>query len=92
MIVRIMGEGQFVLDDEVLVALNALDDRLEACFEHNDEAEFERVRCDMLLLVRERARPLEAGTIAPSDVILPAPDATIDEVRHLLGEEGLVPG
>lgn len=92
MIVRIMGEGQFELDEDLRAALNALDDRLEVCFEHGDEHAFEQVRDEMLALVRDRAWPLEAARVAPSDVILPSSDATIDEVRHLLGEEGLVPG
>lgn len=92
MIVRIMGEGQFVLSDDVIERLSALDDEMEACFERNDEPEFERVRDAMLELVRSSGAAVPDAEIANSDVVLPPSDATIDEVRSMLGAEGLVPG
>jgi hypothetical protein len=30
--------------------------------------------------------------LKPSEIVLPAADASIDDVRELLGDEGLVPG
>jgi hypothetical protein len=30
--------------------------------------------------------------IVPSDLVLPASDASLDEVRELLGDDGLIPG
>jgi hypothetical protein len=30
--------------------------------------------------------------IVPSDLVLPSSDASLDEVRELLGDEGLIPG
>ena len=30
--------------------------------------------------------------IGPSELILPGADATLDEVRELLSDEGLIPG
>lgn len=92
MIIRIMGEGQWKASDDLLAKLNTLDDAMEQCFEHDDEPQFEKVRDEMLALVREHGSPLDAGEIAPSDVILPSYDATIDEVKAMLGQEGLVPG
>ncbi len=35
--------------------------------------------------------PLPIDSLVSSDLVLPAPDATLDEVRDLLGDEGLVP-
>jgi hypothetical protein len=33
-----------------------------------------------------------ADALDESDLILPPPDATIDEVRELLSDDGLIPG
>ena len=34
----------------------------------------------------------DLDSLDESDLILPPPDATIDEVRELLGDDGLIPG
>ena len=39
-----------------------------------------------------RAPPLPPDSLEPSDVIIPHEDATLDEVRKLLTDEGLIPG
>ena len=37
-------------------------------------------------------RRLPDESLADSDLILPPSDATIEEVRELLGDDGLIPG
>jgi hypothetical protein len=37
-------------------------------------------------------KPLPDDEIVPSDLVLPSADASLDEVRELLGDEGLIPG
>jgi len=90
-IVRIMGEGQVALDDSHLSGLNRLDDELLHEMEHGDEAGFHRTLAAVLDAVRSLGTPLPDDSLEPSDLILPAPDATIDEVRALLGDDGLFP-
>ena len=36
--------------------------------------------------------PVADDYIGPSEVILPGPDATLEEVKELLSDEGLIPG
>ena len=43
-------------------------------------------------IVRASGTRLADDALVPSDVVLPGDDATIDDVRELLGDEGLVPG
>ena len=38
------------------------------------------------------ARTLPAESLEDSDLILPPSDATLEEVRELLSDEGLIPG
>ena len=92
MIVRILGEGQFRVDDTATVDLNRLDTELEAAVDRNDEAAFTAALHGMLAQVRAQGSPLPPDTLEASDLILPHQDSSMDEVRKLLTEEGLIPG
>ncbi len=41
--------------------------------------------------VRELGAPLPDDSLEPSELILPAPDATLEEVRAMLSDDGLIP-
>ena len=92
MIVRIMSEGQWDVADDQLPALNELDARLEAALEAGHEEGFRAALATLLAAVRGAGSPLPDETLVDSDLILPPADASIDEVRELLGDEGLIPG
>ena len=92
MIVRISGEGQFSIDDAATAELNRLDSELEAAVNRNDEAAFTTALHGLLGEVRVQGSPLPADTLEPSDLILPPEDASMDEVREMLTDEGLIPG
>ncbi|POX45634.1 hypothetical protein [Streptomyces sp. Ru72] len=92
MIVRIMGEGQVRLDDAHVTELNKLDDDLLAEMEHGDEAGFRRTLTALLEEVRRLGAPLPDDSLEPSELILPSPDASLEEVREMLSGDGLIPG
>ena len=92
MIVRILGEGQLDLPEGELDSLNALDDTLQSAVDAGDEEGFTSSLAALLARVREVGRPLPDDEIVPSDLVLPAGDASLAEVRELLGDEGLIPG
>jgi hypothetical protein len=92
MIVRILGEGQFEVDDSATGDLNVLDQALEQAVNAGDEQAFRQALGALLDRVRAVGRPVAADTIAPSDLILPYADADIDDVRRMLKDDGLIPG
>ncbi|MFI0985168.1 PspA-associated protein PspAA [Streptomyces exfoliatus] len=92
MIVRIMGEGQWVLADSHFVELNKLDDELLDEMESGDGEGFRRTLGALLDAVRRIGEPLPDDALEPSELILPAPDASLDEVREMLSDDGLIPG
>jgi hypothetical protein len=92
MIVRIMGEGQFEVPDEQLDELNRLDDALADAVDSGDTDTFRTALESLLASVRTKGSALPEDYLGPSELVLPGPDATIDEVRDVLGEEGLIPG
>ena len=92
MIIRILGEGQLDVDDGLAPELNELDARLEAAVNAGDEAALRPVLAEMLDRVRAVGTPVPPDSFEPSDVILPYSDASMDDVRGLLSEDGLIPG
>jgi hypothetical protein len=92
MIVRILGEGQWEVDDEHLTALNGLDDAVEAAVEAGDEVTFFNTLAALLDGVRKGGSVLADDSLQDSDLILPPSDATLDEVRQMLADDGLIPG
>ena len=92
MIVRILGEGQYDLAEHALDALNGLDNQIEQAIDAGDEEMFRTALLGLLAAVRSSGTHHAEDTLDESDLILPPPDATIDEVRGLLNGDGLIPG
>lgn len=92
MIVRISSEGQFRLDSAHLDRLNELDNQIVERVAKDDQEGFAQLLDQMLAFVRERGTPLAADELVESDVILPPPEITLEEARHLFRGEGLVRG
>ena len=84
MIVRILGEGQFRLDDDASARLTVLDKDVDAAVRAGDEAVFTMALGAAVKLVREAGAPVPDDEFVTADYILPFSDATIDEVRKLL--------
>jgi hypothetical protein len=92
MIVRIAGEGQYSVDDDAVDGLNTLDSAIEQALDSGDEQAFRSSLTSLLEQVRSVGSPVAEDDLVPSDLLLPHAEATLDEVRELLGEEGLIPG
>ncbi|MEU8523170.1 hypothetical protein [Streptomyces sp. NBC_01216] len=92
MIVRIMGEGQWKLADDRFNELNRLDAELLAEMESGDADGFRHTLGALLDAVRRLGDTLPDDSLEPSELILPSADATLDEVREMLSDDGLIPG
>ena len=86
MIVRILGEGQFRVDNDVAAKLSALDTELDAAVEADDEPAFRTVLEASVRLVRDSGGRVPDDTFVTADLILPFSDATVAEVRQLLAD------
>jgi PspAA-like protein len=93
MIVRILNEGQWELTDEAVRSLNFVDDELEKAVAANDQERLSATLGSLLDQVRHSGRVIPDDDLRDSDLILPAADSTVEEVRALLSEssEGLIP-
>lgn len=92
MIVRILGEGQFEVPDSSLGELNALDAAVQRACEADERDAFATALAALLGRVRELGTAVADDYLGPSELVLPAAEASLNEVRELLTEEGLIPG
>jgi hypothetical protein len=91
MIVRIMGEGQYRIDDSDRDNLNALDNAAVAATAGGDETAFLTTFRTLLDHVREVGKPLDDDELEGSDVLLPPADTTFAEAQAEFTGEGLIP-
>jgi hypothetical protein len=92
MIVRILGEGQYEIDAAQLADLNELDGAVEHAISVGDTSEFREALTRLLSEIHEKGTPVATDVFIESDLVLPPADATLDEVREYLSDEGLLPG
>ena len=91
MIVRLMGEGQYRVDDALLQQLNELDDRAMAAADAGDEESLDQALEQMFELVKSNGTPLGDDELLPSDALVPPSDLTLEETKELLTDEGFIP-
>ena len=91
MIVRLMGEGQYQVDDSLLQQLNDLDGKATAAAEADDEAALDQALDEMFELVKRDGTPLADDDLSTSDALIPPSDLTLEEAKQLLTDEGFIP-
>ncbi len=91
MIVRLMGEGQFEVDDEVAKGLNDLDEAAGEAVERGDEEQFRVLLDRMVEAVRTNGSRVPDDDLRPSEAIVPPEDLSLDEAKQLFEGEGLIP-
>jgi hypothetical protein len=91
-IVRIATEGQYELLENDEEVLNTLDNQAVVACESGDEQQFRDSFSRLLEFVRSNGQPVPEDRLAPSDVILPPPDVSLEEASKEFTGEGLIPG
>ena len=91
MIVRIMGEGQYRVDDETARKLNELDDQVSSAVAGGDEDQIRGLLQQLAQAVRDGGERLDDADLSPSEAIVPPEDLSLEELRELLEGEGLIP-
>src|SRR6187397_1104850 len=91
MIVRLMGEGQYRVDNSLLDELNELDDRATAAAAAGDETALDQALEQMFELVKQNGEPLADDDLSPSDALVPPSDLTLEETKELMSDEGFIP-
>jgi hypothetical protein len=90
-IVRLLGEGQYLVDDALRDGLNELDDVVTRAVEAGDERALWTGLQALADAVRENGKKLSDEDLRPSDAIIPPEDLSLEEARELLADEGFIP-
>jgi hypothetical protein len=90
-IVRIMGEGQYRLDDDCVGRVNELDNVIVRAVEDDDEDAFHVAFEELLDVIRSEGQAVSDNDIESSDVIVPPPDTSMAEAATDFSGEGLIP-
>jgi membrane-associated HD superfamily phosphohydrolase len=92
-IVRIMGHGQFSVDNKTLRELSRVDSSIVQLVSSDrpDDTEFKKRLSQLTKIVEMTGKPLSPNEIIQSDIILPSVDLSIDEAKKLFKGEGVVP-
>ncbi len=94
-VVRILGYGQYIVDDNVMHEINTVDNKIVKLLESGENedsvrAEFERHLKVLNIIVEEKGNAIESKEILQSDVVIPGQDITLEEARKLFKGEGIV--
>jgi hypothetical protein len=90
-IVRLMGEGQFEVDDEVAKGLNDLDEKAGDAVDRGDEEQLRVLLDRMAEAVRTNGSRVPDDDLRGSDAIVPPDDLSLEEAKRLFEDEGLIP-
>lgn len=92
MIIRILGGGQFRLDDNLVNKVNKIDNQIVEHVQKGNKAEYLRDLAKLISTVKELGEPLDPVEIIPSDIIIPPEDLSLEEARKVFCEDGLIKG
>ena len=92
-IVRIMGHGQFRVNNKILKKLNEIDNSIVQLVsnDRSDDIEFRKRLTEFTAIVETNGERLDPTEIVQSDIILPSPDLSIEEAKRLFKGDGVVP-
>lgn len=91
MIVRLLGEGQFRVDDSLIARLNELDDEVEKAVADGDERALWTGLQALADTVRENGMKLPDDDLSLSDAVIPPEDLSLEEAQELMQDDGFIP-
>jgi len=84
MIVRILSENQYRIDDSHMQAIAELDNELLDAVHQDNHDHFHRLLNQLLNLIRQHGQQVPDEELVTSDLIIPAPDMTLAEAKKYL--------
>jgi hypothetical protein len=86
MIVRIMTDNQYRIDDGHSTEIARLDNELMDAVEAHDDRRFHATLDQLIQHVRQNGQVVPDDEVVPSDMMVPAPDMTLDEAHELVNK------
>ena len=92
MIIRIMGEGQYLVDSGLFDTLNRIDNRIVEQVQKGDQEAFETSLAELIGSIQREGKRVDDTMLVESDVIVPPADMTLAEARDVFKGTGIFEG
>jgi hypothetical protein len=93
-IVRIMGQGQFRINEDTVKKINEIDDAIVQILQNESKADDQECRAkvaEIVQTIKSKSQKLEDKELIESDIIVPDTDISIDEAKKVFQGEGIIP-
>ena len=90
MIIRILGEGQFRLDEKYIADLNKIDNRIVDHVKKGNQIAFRKDLDKLISTVKDLSEPLDPVDIVQSDLIFPPEDLSFEEAKRVFSGDGII--
>ncbi|CAD6493046.1 MAG: hypothetical protein DIAAKJNI_00435 [Candidatus Argoarchaeum ethanivorans] len=90
MIARLMGLGQYHIEDAYIDDLNTIDNLIVEIVEKDDYNNFRKTYPELISYVQKHGTPVPDGEIVESDIIIPPDDLTLEEAREIFKGQGII--
>jgi hypothetical protein len=93
-IVRIMGQGQYKVNEEIVKNINDIDNAIVQILQNadkSDDQEFKTKIGHLVQIITSKGQRLDDKEIVESDIIVPDSDISIDEAKKVFKGEGIIP-
>jgi len=93
-IVRIMGQGQYKVNEEIVRNINDIDNAIVQILQNadkSDDREFKTKIGHLVQIITSKGQRLDDKEIVESDIIVPDSDISIDEAKKVFKGEGIIP-
>ena len=90
MIVRILGTGQFMMDDKLISKLNKIDNKIVGHVSKGDQGGFRKDIAEFISTIKKESEPLDPAEVIKSDIIVPPEDLSFEEAKRIFCGEGII--
>jgi hypothetical protein len=93
-IVRIMGQGQFRINEDTVKKINEIDDAIVQTLQNESKADDQEYRtkvAEIVQTIKSKGEKLEDKELIESDIIVPDRDISIDEAKKVFQGEEIIP-
>jgi hypothetical protein len=92
-IVRIMGQGQFKIKEDIVKRINEIDDTIVQILQNESKSDDQNYRAKITEIVEtitSEGQKLEDKELVESDIIVPDTDISIDEAKKVFQGQGVI--
>jgi hypothetical protein len=93
-IVRIMGRGQFKINEEIIRDIDKVDNIIVEILQNENRADDQDFKANIAQLVQtimSKGQRLDDKELVESDIIVPDSDISLDEAKQVFKGEGIIP-